>query len=112
VVPPVYSARDHRYMDEHSMAARYIENSLAPAERTAFEAHLVDCQECTDRILLAGMFHARMNGISNGHPPLPLRARVAARLRPWQILVIFAITALLLLAIPTALIPLWQLFVR
>src|SRR5579863_5672020 len=50
---------DHRYIDEHSVAARYIDNALTVTERAAFEAHLVDCQDCTDRILLAGMFHAQ-----------------------------------------------------
>ncbi len=85
---------DHRYIDEHSMAARYIENALSPQERAVFEEHLVDCQECMDRLLLAGMFHAR-------EEPLPLRARFAARFRPWQLILIFAIGAILLLAIPS-----------
>jgi len=93
---------DHRYIDEHSVAQRYIDQALKPEERAEFEAHLVDCQECTDRLLLAGMFQE----------PRPLRARVAAKLKPWQLVVIFAIAALLLLAIPTVLLPLWQLFRR
>jgi hypothetical protein len=102
---PVSAAMmDHRYIDEHSVAARYIDNALKPEERTAFEAHLVDCQECTDRILLAGMFHAR-EASGAPHEDLPLRARFAARLSPWELVVIFAITALLLLAIPALLIP-------
>lgn len=32
---------DHRYIDEHSIAARYIANELNAGERLAFEAHLV-----------------------------------------------------------------------
>jgi hypothetical protein len=97
---------DHRYIDEHSIAERYVDNALSLQDRTAFEAHLVDCQECTDRLLLAGMFHAREAGFQP--PPLPLRARIAAGLKPWQLLVIFAIAALLLVGIPTLLIPLYQ----
>lgn len=104
---------DHRYIDEHSVAERYVDHALPPEECAVFEAHMVDCQECTDRLLLAGMFHAR---VANRHPALasrlPLRARIAAALRPWQLLVIFAIAALLLLGIPTLLIPLWQFFRR
>jgi anti-sigma factor RsiW len=110
---------DHRYIDEHSVAERYVENALTLEERTAFETHLVDCPECTDRVLLAGMFHARTE---NRYPasifqkallqPLPLRARIAASLKPWQLLVILAIAALLLLAIPTLLVPLWQVLWR
>ena len=37
-----------------------------PEELREFEEHLVDCQECADRLLLAEMFHAR-----NGHKPKP-----------------------------------------
>jgi Putative zinc-finger len=92
---------NHGYIDEHGVAQRFLDNTLDPAERSAFEAHLVDCQECTDRILLAGMFHQR----EETPEPLPLRARVAARLKPWQLVVLFAITALLLLVIPAIFIP-------
>lgn len=99
---------DHRYIDEHSLAERYIHHALTPEERTVFEAHLVDCQECTDRLLLAGMFHVR----EPAPPKPPLRARIAQKLKPWQLLVIFAVAALLLLGIPTLLIPLWRFFRR
>lgn len=99
---------NHRYIDENSVAERYVSNALDLEERTAFEAHLVDCQECTDRLLLAEMFYARTNHHQPAPDPLPLRARIAATLRPWQLLVIFAIAALLLVAIPVLLIPLWQ----
>jgi anti-sigma factor RsiW len=97
---------DHHFIDEHSIAERYVDNALPPEARTAFEAHLVDCQECTDRLLLAGMFHARES--NHELPQLPLRARIAAGLKPWQLLVIFAIAALLLVGIPALLIPLYQ----
>lgn len=55
---------NHRYIDEHAVAERYVKHALPSAERAVFEAHLVDCQECADRLLLAQMFHAR-----NGHAP-------------------------------------------
>jgi anti-sigma factor RsiW len=54
---------DHRLIDEQQVAERYVTHTLGAAERAAFEAHLVDCQECADRLLLAEMFHAR-NGAS------------------------------------------------
>ena len=63
---------DHRYIDERSVAQRYLDHSLPADERAGFEAHLVDCQECTDRLLLAEMFHAR-----NGHAAA--QAQPAAR---------------------------------
>jgi hypothetical protein len=59
---------DHHYIDEHAVAERYLGNTLALEDREAFERHLVDCQECTDRLLLAGMFHARLgNGAGASH---------------------------------------------
>jgi len=82
------------------VAQRYVGNALEPEERAAFETHLVDCQECTDRVLLAEMFHARETDT------LPLRAKLAARLKPWQMMAIFFATALLLTAIPALLVPL------
>lgn len=99
---------DHRYIDEHSVAERYLHNELSPEEQTTFEAHLVDCEECTDRLLLAEMFYARTAELRPKPPELPLRAQFAATLKPWQLLMIFAIAALLLLGIPALLIPFWR----
>ena len=59
---------DHQYIDANAVAERYLVNRLRLKEREDFERHLVDCQECTDRILLAGMFHARSgNGVRAIH---------------------------------------------
>jgi hypothetical protein len=108
---------DHRYIDEHSVAERYLDRKLSPQERADFEAHFVDCQECTNRLLLAEMFHARNGCKSKTDKPrqappaspiaspveeLPRRARFVAQFQPWQLVVIFAVAALLLLALPTA----------
>ena len=91
---------DHGYIEEHSIAQRYVQNALEPQERANFEAHLVDCQDCTDRVLLAEMFHAKQQEAS-----LPLRAKLAAHLKPWQVVLIFAVTVVLLVAVPVLLIP-------
>jgi len=102
---PAAQAMDHRYIDQHSLAERYLSNALSPQERAAFEAHLVDCQECTDRLLLAGMFHARQHThVQNGAPLQPPSSRLVLRLKPWQ-LAMLTIIALLLLAIPAFVIP-------
>jgi hypothetical protein len=97
-------AMDHGYIDQHSLAERYLENALSPQERAAFESHLVDCQECTDRLLLAGMFHARqVNEIQPGPA-----AKLILRLKPWHgaALVITGLLLLaLLLAIPAFVLP-------
>jgi hypothetical protein len=99
------AAMNHRYIDDHSLAERYVANALPPAERAAFETHMVDCEQCTERVLLAKMFQVRKPAAKIR---LPLRARIAADLKPWQLLVIFALAALLLLGIPTVLVPAWQ----
>ena len=57
---------DHAYIDANSVAERYLDHALPPDDLRAFEEHIVDCQECADRLLLAEMFHAR-----NGHKPKP-----------------------------------------
>ena len=64
---------DHRYIDDHSVAERYLDHTLPPGERSRFEAHLVDCQECTDRILLAEMFRQLNGNRHNGalHAKVP-----------------------------------------
>jgi hypothetical protein len=111
---------DHRCIDEFSVAERYVENALQPEERLAFEAHLVDCQECMDRFLLAGMFHARAgNGIPKAEAPCPeepkpaaeppIRTGLVVRLSLGQVLLLCALAVVLLLAIPTVLIPLLKL---
>lgn len=95
---------DHGYVDQYAVAQRYLDHALSPKERAAFEAHLVDCQECTDRLLLAEMFHARQpNGVS-ARPVQPAsqmgpQSRLVLRLKPRQ-LALLAIIALLAVAIP------------
>jgi hypothetical protein len=97
------SQMDHRYIDQFAVAERYLNHSLTAQERTAFESHMVDCQECTDRVLLAEMFQIReVNGLpSEGLPSAGLPARpstgLVLRLKPWQIGAL-AITAALVLA--------------
>jgi hypothetical protein len=100
----LHSVMDHRYIDEHSVAERYAANELGSSERSAFEAHLVDCQECTDRLLLAEMFHSRQPD-----EPRPATAQLIVRIRPRQLILIAAIGVLLLLVIPATLIFVWEL---
>lgn len=84
---------DHRYIDEHSLAEEYLDHRLPPQERGEFEAHLVVCEECRDRLLLAEMFHAR-NGV-----PKPIQLLEAAphqpvaKLKPWGLMLFFAAAA-------------------
>jgi hypothetical protein len=40
----------HAYIDEHDLVSRYAMNKLSAEELAAFEAHLIDCVECLDRL--------------------------------------------------------------
>jgi hypothetical protein len=100
---------DHAYIDANDMAARYLHHVLSAAELRAFEEHIVDCQECADRLLLAEMFHAR-----NGHKPKPERPpnqRLVARVvlyQPWRVILMLIAAGL---AVPAAYL-LWRLIWR
>jgi hypothetical protein len=68
---------------------------------------LVDCLECTDRVLLAEMFHSR-NGAPKPKPqeaskpePGAVRVRFALMLRRWQVFLILAGAAALLVLVPS-----------
>jgi hypothetical protein len=50
---------DHITLDERRLAEDYLGGLLPPDERAAFEVHLVGCEECRDRLLLAEMFRRR-----------------------------------------------------
>ncbi len=105
---------DHIYIDRERIPEHYVAGDLTGPSREEFEAHLVDCPECADRLLLAEMFHAR-NGhapakldAKPGPEPLPVHARFAAQFRPWQFGLILGAAAILLLMVST-IIYLWEL---
>lgn len=93
---------DHRYIDEHGVAERYLEHALFPEEHEAFEAHVVDCEECADRLLLAQIFLERKATHAAVSLPMPKRAEFVARMAPWKLILLGTIAALLLLSVPTA----------
>lgn len=109
---------DHTDIDRNAVADRYVKRTLPAAERTAFEAHLVDCQECSDRILLATMLR---NGVTKpivveppprlAEPPVmhpAVKASNISSARLWKLALLFAAAVAALLAVPTAVF-LWQL---
>ena len=105
---------NHQYIDQHDIAGQYLRKELADGDRDAFQAHLVDCPECADRVLLAEMFQANGEAVKKPdvipmpsfmltEPKLPLRARIIAYLSPWQIAILLILAVLLLLAVVGAL---------
>lgn len=108
---------DHRYIDQRSVAERYLNHTLSFEERAEFETHLVDCQECTDRLLLAEMFQHR-NGGSHPEPdgkairvpqtmpgpaPESMRVRFVRQFSPWQLFLILAGAAITLVLVTAGL---------
>lgn len=98
---------NHQYIDQHDIAGQYLRKELAEPDRDAFQAHLVDCPECADRVLLAEMFHAKpaadpnvipVPGFTMTQPELPLRARIVAHLSPWQLALLLLCAVAVLLA--------------
>jgi anti-sigma factor RsiW len=107
---------EHAFIDKHSIAERYISRRLKPEEREEFEQHLVNCQECADRIVLANMFRAQqLNGLKcpDPHappvePPTPVpqphtslheAPALVVRVKPKQLVVALAISLLALAVI-------------
>ena len=112
---------DHQYIDQNDLAGRYLRKELGPADRDAFQAHMVDCAECADRVLLAEMFEAEKAAPAKSAPAeppvpaflepdrkLPLRARIVAHLSPWQIAMLLLIVALIPVGV-VSLLFLWEL---
>ncbi len=101
---------NHQYIDQHDIAGQYLRKELTGPDRDAFQAHLVDCPECADRVLLAEMFQATegasatdadaipMPGFTMTQPKLPLRARIVAHLSPWLLALLLLVSVALLLA--------------
>jgi hypothetical protein len=79
----------HPYIDEHDIASRYALNKLAAEEQTAFEAHLIDCAECLDRVDLAAALRDGLRRVAAADaavgPGRPVRpaARERWSLQPW-----------------------------
>jgi anti-sigma factor RsiW len=121
---------EHAYIDKNSIAERYISRRLTPEEREEFEQHLVNCQECADRIVLANMFRAQqLNGLKCADPhapptepappvpspgPVPPRANfrepaaLVVRVKPKQLAVALAISLLALAVIVFAVLKLFS----
>jgi anti-sigma factor RsiW len=105
---------DHAFIDRYAVADRYVKRTLPADERAAFEAHLVDCAECADRVLLAAMLRngtgkpIRVETPPRPAEPLPVKGSNVSSAWLWKVALLFAAAAAALLAVPTAVF-LWQL---
>lgn len=96
---------DHRYIEEHLIADRYLLEKLSTEERAEFEEHYVDCAECLNRLTLAEDFR-RALGAAALEELSASRARPAgllerlAQLGRWQQAATFAAVFLFFAALP------------
>jgi putative zinc finger protein len=72
---------DHQGIEESDLVEAYVTNRLADAERAEFEAHLVDCPECLDRVEAAQGLAAGLRALG---PPAVL-ARTPPSPRRWPV---------------------------
>jgi hypothetical protein len=89
----------HVYIDEHDLVSRYAMNKLSADEQAAFEAHLIDCVECLDRLdqttaLRDGL---RRVAAADAQPGPRRKARPAAR-EGWSLPLGLAAAAVLIAA--------------
>jgi hypothetical protein len=98
---------DHGYIDEHNIASRFVSGELTGDELDQFKRHYVDCAECMDRVALAQIFRLEAVAAKLVEKRLaPPRARlgvfnVLGTFTPKQQTLIFALSTLALLIIPT-----------
>jgi hypothetical protein len=75
-MPPLMT---HAYIDEHDLVSRYAMNKLSAEEQADFEAHLIDCVECLDRLDQATALRDGLRKVaaSDAVPSVAVRAGAA-----------------------------------
>src|SRR6266700_4032889 len=53
----------HSQTQEGNIAERYVMGALSEEEQSSFEEHIVDCQECLDRVETAERFRRGLKAI-------------------------------------------------
>src|SRR5262245_6204956 len=76
---------NHDFIAAHDVIARYVADRLAVDDERAFEAHLVDCAECTGEVeqelaLREGLSAAAAERTMAQPPAAPLRGLSSSRL--------------------------------
>ena len=65
-----HALMDHAYIDENRVPDGFLRHTLLPAVREAFVSHLLRCEECRDRVLLAEMF---LDSVEAAQPVPPVQ---------------------------------------
>jgi hypothetical protein len=92
----------HSYIQESNLIERYLAGKLTPSEEGPFEEHLIDCQECLDRLETINRFRRGLRTAAAEDDPVtvPPKAMPAAwqslPRRSWYV----AILALMVVSVP------------
>src|SRR5262245_49931950 len=108
--PRIYKVRhmDHIFIEEHNIADLYLLGKLSDEERSRFEEHFIDCQECLERLETTDSFLDGLKRLAIEEAVRP-HAYVQAGILAWaarfsrrrQAMLLLS-TILLLVALPAA----------
>ncbi len=94
---------EHAQFDKSDTAERYVAGRLSVEERAGFEAHLIDCSSCLDRIEAAEALRAGLARVAGREQPRLLPFRMSWRSRPPAIALALAASVVLLLGVSVVL---------
>jgi hypothetical protein len=99
---------DHSYIEGAGLIDRYVRGRMPVDERVAFEEHFLDCQECLEQLEMARSFMEglKITATEAADRPKPARPPFGAWLTawaPWRTAGLVAASALIVLAVPVAL---------
>lgn len=94
---------DHSYIAEHSLIERYHLGQLSPDEEMRFEAHFVDCPQCTEELEAARGFQIGIKAVAaedlaraQAAVQIGLLARLTRLSRQWPGMITGALAAVIL----------------
>ena len=94
---------EHAHFDNSDIAERYVTGRLSPEERAGFEAHLVDCSRCLDRIEVAEGLREGIAHVAVREQPRPSPFRLSRRSPSPAIALVLAASVVLLLGVSVVL---------
>jgi anti-sigma factor RsiW len=66
------------------LVTEYLEETLSPADRARFDAHLAECDPCVDYIAQMRLTIRALGRLREAHVPAEARSRLLAAFRGWK----------------------------